>query len=148
MKFLSEQFIVCPALNKMMSDPTILPTVKIDLLTTAAGKEISESCHKTIHLIVRNKRTQYMLFIAASYDQVYRKAKNLAIMKLITTEPVSNEVKNKLVDLVKQNKDKVEFITETNADLIGGFILEIEDIRLDASVKNLLFQLRQKLIHS
>jgi len=148
LKFMTEQFLACPSLNKMMSDPTVSPAVKIDLLTTAAGKEISDACSKAIHLIVKNKRAQHMLFIAASYDKVYRKAKNMVIMKLITSEPANSEEKNKLVGLVRKNNNQVEFMTATNPDLIGGFILELEDLRLDASVKNLLSQLRQEFIHS
>jgi F-type H+-transporting ATPase subunit delta len=148
LKFLSEQFLACPSLQKTLVDPTISPSVKSELLTTAAGKEISDSCRKAIHLMVKNKRVFYIRFIAAMYDKVYRKAKDMVIMKLVTTKPASSEEKNKLVDLVKKKNDQVEFITETNDDIIGGFILEIEDVRLDASVKNLLNQLRLELIHS
>jgi F-type H+-transporting ATPase subunit delta len=148
LKALSEQFLALPLLKKTMDDPTVSSAVKIELLTTAAGKDISDTCRKALHLIVKNKRAHYIRSVALMYDKVYRKAKDMVIMKLVTTEPTSNEVKNKLVDLVKRNKEQVEFITETNEDLIGGFILEIEDLRLDASVKNLLNQLRLDLIHS
>ena len=147
LKILSEHFRALPLLKTTLADPTISPAVKIDLLTTAVGKETSNTYKQAIRLIVKNKRSHYVQSIALMYDTVYRKAKNMVVMKLVTTEPASNEVKNKLVDLVKKNIDKVEFITETNADIIGGFILEIEDLRLDASVKNLLNQLRLALIH-
>ena len=148
LKNLSEQFLAVSGLQKSLNDPTISSSVKIDLLTTAVGKEISDTYKKVIRLIVKNKRAHYMKSIALMYDTVYRKAKSMVIMKLVTTEPASNEVKNKLVDLVKQDIDQVEFITETNADIIGGFILEIEDLRLDACIKNQLNQLRLELIHA
>ncbi|MDR0796570.1 MAG: F0F1 ATP synthase subunit delta [Tannerella sp.] len=147
LKFLSEQFLSCPSLQKALDDPTIPMTVKIDLLTTAAGREISETCKKVLHLIVKNKRVHYLQSVALRYDKVYRKAKDLVIMKLVTTEPASSEMKNKLVDLVKKKNEQVEFNAKTDADIIGGFILEIDDLRLDACVKNLLNQLRLELIH-
>jgi len=148
LKILSEQFLALPLLQKTLDDPTVLPAVKIELLTTAAGKDISDTCSKVLHLIVKNKRAHYLRSVALMYDEVYRKAKDMVIMKLVTTEPASDDVKNKLVALIRRNNDQVEFMTETNTDLIGGFILEIEDLRLDASVKNLLNQLRLELIHS
>jgi len=148
LKSLSEQFLAVPELQKTLSNPTVSPAVKIELLTTAAGKDISDTCRRALHLIVKNKRTHYIQSVTLMYDKVYRKAKGMVIMKLVTTEPASNDMKNKLMALVKKNNDQVEFITEIKTDLIGGFMLEIDDLRLDASVKNLLNQLRLELIHS
>ncbi|MDR2231843.1 MAG: F0F1 ATP synthase subunit delta [Tannerella sp.] len=148
LSFLSKQFISVPRLSKTLDDPTVSPDVKIKLLTTAAGQDISDTCDKAIRLIVKNKRTQYIQNIALMYDKVYREEKDLIIMKLVTTEPASDEVKGKLVDLVKKHSNQVEFVTTVDKDMIGGFIVEIDDMRLDASVRNILKQLRLELIHS
>ena len=145
---LAEQFPSIPLLQKTLDDPTIPAAMKTEILTTAAGNDISDTCRKVIQLIVKNKREHYIRPVALMYDLVYRKAKNMVVMKLVTTEPANSDVKKKLVDLVKKNHDQVEFITETNEDLIGGFILEIEDLRLDTSVKTLLNQLQLELIYS
>jgi len=147
LKILSEQFLAVPALKRVLSDPTVSSAVKADVLTTAAGKNISNTCRQVIRLVVKNGRTHYMQSIALMYDKVYRKAKNRVILKLITTEPASDEMKNKLVDLVKNNDVQVDFEAKTDKDIIGGFILEIEDLRLDAGIRNQLNQLRLKLIH-
>jgi len=144
---LSEQFLAVPLLNKVLDDPTVSPDVKIDVLTTAAGKKISDTYLQVIRMIVKNGRERYMQSIALMYDEVYRKAKNRIIIKLITTEPASGEMKSKLVNLVKKDEKQVDFVAKTDDDIIGGFILEIDDRRLDASIKNQLNQLRLELIH-
>jgi F-type H+-transporting ATPase subunit delta len=66
---------------------------------------------------------------------------------LITTEPASADIKNKLVELIKKKNEQVDFQTKTDNEIIGGFILEIDDLRLDASIKNQLNQLRLEFIH-
>ena len=147
LRILAEQFPAVPILRKILDDPTVSSDVKIDVLTTAAGKEISDTCRQVIRLIIKNGRAHYMQSIALMYDKVYRKAKNRVIVKLITTEPASNEMKDKLVDLVKQNDEQVDIVEKTEKDIMGGFILEIEDIRLDASIRNQLNHLRLELIH-
>ena len=147
LKILSEQFLSVPTLKKVLDDPTVSSTVKTEVLTTAAGKEISDTYRQVIRMIVKNRRAHYMQSIALMYDKVYRKAKNRVILKLITTEPVNEDVKNKLVNLIKKNKEQVDFAAKTDDGIIGGFILEIEDLRLDASIKNQLNQLRLELIH-
>jgi len=144
---LSEQFTAVPLLNKVLDDPTISQEMKIGVLTTASGKTISDTCRQVIRTVVKNGRERYMQSIALMYDEVYRKAKNRIIMRLITTEPASDEMKGKLVDLVKKDEKQVDFVAKTDDDIIGGFILEIEDIRLDASIRNQLNQLRLELIH-
>jgi len=147
LKILSDQFLAVPMLKNVLNDPTVSPAVKIDVLTTAAGGKISDSCRKVIRLVIKNGRAHYMQLIALMYDKVYRKAKNKVIVKLVTTEPASAEMKNKLVDLIQYKNEQVDFMAQTDTDIIGGFILEIEDIRLDASIRNQLNQLRLELIH-
>ena len=147
LRILSERFFSVPMLNKALDDPTVSSAVKIEVLTTASGQKISDTCEQVIQLIVKNGRAHYMQSIALMYDKVYRKAKNRVILKLITTEPVSGEMKQKLIDLVKKNDEQVDFVAKTDKDIIGGFILEIEDIRVDACIKNQLNQLRLELIH-
>jgi F-type H+-transporting ATPase subunit delta len=88
-----------------------------------------------------------MQSIALMYDRVYRKAKDKVIMKLITTEPAGNDMKSKLVALIGKREEQVDFAAKTDEDIIGGFILEIDDLRLDASIKNQLNQLRLELIN-
>jgi len=147
LKVLSDQFFAVPMLNVVLNDPTVSPAVKIDVLTTAAGGDISNSCRQFIRLVIKNGRARYMKSIALMYDKVYRKAKNKVIVKLVTTEPASDEMKNKLVHLIKYKNEQVDFVAKTDEDIIGGFILEIEDLRLDASIRNQLNQLRLELIH-
>jgi F-type H+-transporting ATPase subunit delta len=146
-RILSEQFLAVPLMKSVLDDPTVSQAEKINILTTAAGKTISDTYLQVISMIVKNGRTRFMQSIALMYDKVYRKAKNRVILKLITTEPASEDVKKNLVRLVNKNNEQVDFIAKTDEDIIGGFILEIEDIRLDASIKNQLNQLRLELIN-
>jgi F-type H+-transporting ATPase subunit delta len=147
LKTLSEQFIAVPLLRTVLDDPTVSRETKIDVLTTAAGKNAGDTYKQVICTIVKNGRERYMQSIALMFDKVYRKEKNRVILKLITTEPASDEMKGKLVDLIKKNNEQIDFEAKTDDDIIGGFILEIEDLRLDASIRNQLNQLRLELIH-
>lgn len=149
LKMLSEQFNTVPMLKKVLDDPTVSSVEKIKVLTTAAGKEISDTCKQVILLIVGNGRAHYMQNIALMYDKVYRRAKNIVVIKLITADAASAETKKELVNLVTKDKNEtVDFAAKTDAGIIGGFILEIEDLRLDASVKNQLNRLRLELIQN
>ena len=52
----------------------------------------------------------------------------------------------RLAELMKaQGLTQVDFKTEVNPDLIGGFIVQVEDKRLDASIASQLKQIQKEL---
>lgn len=80
-----------------------------------------------------------MQFMANSYITLYRKQKNVIRGKLITAAAVSGETEQKMRQMVESNTNgTVEFETEIEPDIIGGFILEYDTYRMDASVKSKL----------
>lgn len=80
-----------------------------------------------------------MQFMANSYITLYRKQKNVIRGKLITAAAVSDDTEQKMRQMVESNTNgTVEFETEVEPDIIGGFILEYDTYRMDASVKSKL----------
>ena len=78
-------------------------------------------------------------FMANSYVTLYRKQKNVIRGKLTTAARVSADTAQKMRALVESNtQGTVEFETEVDPDIIGGFILEYDTFRMDASVKTKL----------
>ncbi|MDR0541993.1 MAG: F0F1 ATP synthase subunit delta [Dysgonamonadaceae bacterium] len=139
MQLLAGNFSKFPALRKVISDPTVTAEQKIRVLTTACGVRVNETLQQAIRLVVKNNRSSYMENIVRMYGEVYRKAKGIVTARLITVEPADDKIKKELLPIVAQiASGTVNFQTRTDSDIIGGFILEIEDMRLDASVKEQL----------
>jgi F-type H+-transporting ATPase subunit delta len=139
MQVLAKNYAEHPALRKVMSDPTVSPEQKVNLLTTACGIHINKTLQQAVRMVIENGRGNYMENIALMYSEVYRKAKGIVIVHLTTVDPATEKTKEALIRVIpKEDGEQIEFRTETDPDIIGGFILEIEDKRLDASVKNQL----------
>ena len=80
-----------------------------------------------------------MQFIANSFISLYRKHNNLIRAKLTTASALDSATEAKLRRLVESKTNGVvEFTTEINSDLIGGFVLEYDTYRMDASVRTQL----------
>jgi len=78
-------------------------------------------------------------FMANSYVTLYRKQKNVIRGKLTTAVAVAPATEQKMRRMVEsRTQGIVEFETEVNPDIIGGFILEYDTFRMDASVKSKL----------
>ncbi|MDH8702219.1 F-type H+-transporting ATPase subunit delta [Dysgonomonadaceae bacterium PH5-43] len=146
MNVLNQNFEKFPNLQKALIDPTVTNDKKIKLLLTACGIKINPVLEKSIAMIVENGRADYMANIALKYVELYRKAKSITIVSLTTVDTSGEEIEKALLDIIpKKENDTIEFHTKDDSSIIGGFVLEIGDKRMDASVKTQLNQLKLDL---
>lgn len=139
MMTLSQAYVDVPQLRKTIGNPMISAEDKKKVLLSACGAKPTELTEKFLSLVLQEKREEALQFIASSYITLYRKQKNITHGKLVTATAVSPATEEKLRDMVVQRtKGTVEFLTEVDPDIIGGFILEYDTYRMDASVKNQL----------
>jgi F-type H+-transporting ATPase subunit delta len=116
------------------------------LLLTAAGQKPSDLMKAFISLVLKEDRESVMQFIANSYVTLYRQQKNVIRGRLITAAAVSPETEQKMRQMVESKTNgTVEFESQVNPDIIGGFILEYDTYRMDASVKTKLNSILTKL---
>jgi F-type H+-transporting ATPase subunit delta len=87
-----------------------------------------------------------MLFIAHSYIKLYREKMKLVVGKLILPTAVSEALKEKLQKLIEAKVNcKMDFQIEEDPTIGGGFILEYDTYRLDASLRTQLKQILKEL---
>jgi len=143
----AENFFRLPELGKALKDPTISAEQKLEVLLTACGNAENETLRQAIQLVLKNGRMDYMENIALVYEEQYRKSKGIVIAHLTSVEPANENAKKELINVIsKITQNQVEFHNQTNPDIVGGFILEIENNRLDASVRDQLNRLKLELI--
>lgn len=148
MSFMAEIFIKIPALQKAMSNPSLTKEQTTELLNNACGTDIvlSKSTKRFNQLVVSKKRANLMMFIAYAYITLYRKAKHLIKGRLVVSKSVGEDVAKRMQSIVEARTDcKVDFEVLIDQNIGGGFILEYDTYRLDASVKSQIEKLRRAL---
>ena len=139
MQTLYKSYIDVPELRFTIDNPMLGKDKKKALLTTALGEKPTQLSQRFIALVLKEDRESTLQFMAASYITLYRKQKNIIRGKLTTATAVSPDTEAKMRKMVEQRtQGTVEFKTEVNPDIIGGFILEYDTYRMDASVKTKL----------
>jgi F-type H+-transporting ATPase subunit delta len=139
MQTLAKSYIDVPALRQTIDNPMLSKEAKQLLLTTASGQLVSQLTQSFIALVLKEDRENMIQFMANSYVTLYRKQKNVIRGKLTTAARVSAQTEQKMRQMVEsKTQGTVEFETEVNPDIIGGFILEYDTYRMDASVKSKL----------
>lgn len=146
MQLLSDSYIKVPELKFTIDNPMLSKEKKGDLLIAAIDGKPCELTKTFLRLVLKEEREGMMQFIANSYITLYRKQKKLIRAKLLTATTASDVSKQKLRKLVESKTNgTVEFETETDPNLIGGFVLEYDTYRLDMSVKSKLSSILSQL---
>ena len=139
MMTVAKSYLDVPALRHTIDNPMLSKDKKEALLIVAAGEKPCQLTKAFIALVLKEDRENVMQFMANSYITLYRKQKNVIRGKLTTAARVSAETEQKMRQMVESKTNgTVEFETEVNPDIIGGFILEYDTFRMDASVRSKL----------
>ena len=146
METLSESYIKVPELKFTIDNPMLSNEKKEKLLITASGEKLCDLTKTFFKLVLKEDRESIMQFIANSYLTLYRRQKKLIRAKLLTAVPVTPVIEQKLRKLVKSRTNgTVEFESEIDSNIIGGFILEYDTYKLDLSVKSKLNSILSQL---
>lgn len=134
----------------VLRSPVISPEKKMAILDAVVKSHISELTDSFIRLLIRKGRETNLPEIAGAFIDQYKKYKEIYSIKLTTAGPVSDEIKKEIVEKVKSQSDmkNIELTTEVNEDLIGGFVLEIGDTLVDASVAYDLNAIRKQFLNN
>jgi len=139
MQTLAASYIQVPQLRFTIDNPMLAKDQKQLLLETACGAVSCELTKQFIKLVLEEGRENALQLMANSFVTLYRQQKDITRGRLITATAVSPKAEAKMKQMVEtKTQGTVEFETEVNPDLIGGFILEYDTYRMDASVKSRL----------
>ena len=140
MQLLAKSYVDVPALRHTIDNPMLAKEKKQMLLHTAIGGERASALSKSfVALVLKEGRESMIQFMANSYVTLYRQQKNIILGKLTTATRVSATMEQKMRKVVEaKTQGTVEFETQVDPDIIGGFVLEYDTYRMDASVKSQL----------
>ena len=107
----------------------------------------SPNLSKLVSLMVKNHREKLLKSTLLVYQTSYRKRAGIVRVMVESATDLSDSPKQQIQDFIKRKfggKVEQEFII--NPNLIGGFVLTIDDLLLDKSVKGDIDKFRRKLI--
>ncbi|HVU99105.1 MAG TPA: ATP synthase F1 subunit delta [Puia sp.] len=123
-------------LVNLLRSPIVKADKKGKILSAIFTGKISPLTSAFITLLLRKEREGNLPEIASSFVGQYKIYRGISTAKLTTAVPVSDELRQAILQKLKteRNLQQVELDTEIRKELIGGFILEIGDLRMDSSV--------------
>jgi F-type H+-transporting ATPase subunit delta len=148
MIFISE---ICrfPETKEFLQSPIIPPSKKSSIFNKMLEGNVEVITLSLVDLVVKNGRENYLPAIARVFISETLKYKGITESVLTTAIKIDSKVRNQITDLISEVfSTKVELEEKIDTDIIGGFILRIDDKYIDASIRNRLRKIRKELLGS
>lgn len=149
MKILAAVWQELPDLKQALESPLLADRVKVGLLQKALSAEgENDVMVRFFRLVAAHHRLFLLGRIARAYIELWNKYNDIVRADLITVGEVGPELSKRLEELVQKavGQKKVELSRFYNPALIGGFIMQVEDLRIDASVRRELEYIKMNLL--
>jgi F-type H+-transporting ATPase subunit delta len=128
----------------MLKNPIIKHDKKRDILIKIFKGKVHNLTLAIFDIITKKNREAVLADIAIEFHNSYNKQKGIGKATLTTAVPLDTTIRQRFEEIVKQlsQKKQVELVEKVNGELIGGFILNVEDQQIDASIKSKLNALK------
>lgn len=144
---LAESLAHSKELHNALENPVLSKENKRKVILTASGINTSPVFQSFIDLVLRNNRESLLHSTVLKYEELYRKKNNILHGKLTTAVAVDKTTEEKLIKLVeKQITGTLELEKVVDPSILGGFLMEIDSVRWDASIKNQLNRIKSEYI--
>ncbi|HUQ64664.1 MAG TPA: ATP synthase F1 subunit delta [Flavitalea sp.] len=134
----------------VLKSPVISPEKKEAIIQGVTKGKISDLTFLFIRLLIRKGREMNLPEIATAFIDQYNEHEKIYRVQLTTASPVSDEVKQEIVNQVKKQTslNNIELTAAVDESLIGGFILQIGNTMVDASIAYDLNVIKQQFLNN
>lgn len=132
-------------LQMMLKSPIIHGDKKNAVLDAIFKDKLDVLTMAYLQLLVNKGREGYIPEITAEFDSQYKRLQKITSVTVITatelSDAVLSDLKKKLLDS-DVTSDNLEILTKIDPSLIGGFVLQFDNKRYDASIAHKLEELK------
>jgi F-type H+-transporting ATPase subunit delta len=130
----------------LTQSPVVKSEDKKEILRKIFASRISEQTMNFIEVLSGNKREKLLLDTTLVFDELYKKFNNIIAASITSATALSAKSREAIIAAIKASTNsQIELKESIDSDLIGGFVLQIEDKLLDASISGKLKEIKYAL---
>lgn len=132
-------------LRSVLNSPVVKHEDKQSIAKTVF-KSADKMLHGLFELLAENNRFDHLKWICQSYKHIYNQIHNIQEAHITSAIKLNDKTLKALKTKIKQiTGDSAQVTTEINEDLIGGFVLKLNDLQYDASISGQLRKIKRNL---
>lgn len=132
----------------VLRSPVINPDKKVAAISAVLGGKLKPLTLAFINLLIKKGREAFLPEIAPEFIRQYQSLKNIRTVMLTTALPIDESVKETIRTKVAAGipEYSIDMQVKVDPSLIGGFMLEMGDKLVDASVRRDLAEIKKNFL--
>jgi F-type H+-transporting ATPase subunit delta len=128
----------------MLRNPIIKHDMKRDVLHKLFKGKVHSLTMAIVDILTRKNREPLLPAIAHEFELQYNDYKGIGKATITTAIPLDAKLRGEIEKIVKElsHKKQIDLQEKIDANLIGGFVLNVGDRQIDASIKSKLKSLQ------
>ncbi len=133
----------------LLESPVIKTSQKEKLFQSIFNGKVDEMSLNFLKLIAENKREVHIPGICRNFLNLYRQDQGVKSAVITSAIPLNKDILTQVKSQLKQafNTD-VELEAKVKDELIGGFVLRVDDQQIDASLATQLRKVKEELLQT
>ena len=150
LRFIQQAFNENSDLVDAISHPVTLTSKKKNIIRALFEDKIQPVSLNFLLLILKNHREYYFNDIFRNVIDLYNESRGIKSVELTTAVKIGEQERKDIEQFVRKTfkAKEISFVEKVNPELIGGFIIQIEDQLLDSSVRRQLIKIRHDLMNN
>ncbi|HEY8687785.1 MAG TPA: ATP synthase F1 subunit delta [Chitinophagaceae bacterium] len=134
----------------VLKSPIIKEDKKNKIIESVTQERISVLTASFIRLLGAKSRESNLPEIISAFIEQYNVIKGIYKVKLTTAVEISEELKNNFINNIKASEGikNIELETSVDESLVGGFVLEMEGKKADASIRRDLNDVQKQFMNN
>lgn len=135
-----------PDFAKLLGTPAVAMGEKLDILEKTFKGKVSDITYNLLCVAAEKGRAAEIPAIAEDYRNRWNEKNNIAEVKVVTSEPLSDSLKAKLKAKLETVYNKKVVLDEAvDPSIMGGMVLRYGNTQIDGSVKSKLEALQKQI---
>lgn len=136
-------------LRVLLNNPVIPSHKKNNVLEIIFKGQIHEITQRFLDIITRKGRAAIIQEIADEFGKLFLDYQDILPVQVQTAIPMDESTREHLLDLLHRKLEKnIQLEEKVDPSMIGGLIINVDDLRMDASLRTKLRLLKQEMIES
>jgi len=132
----------------MLNNPVIHSSKKVEVFTALFNGKMEPISVDFLTLITKNNRANILPTIADSFIHLFKQHKGIVDVIITSAETLDAKTKATILEKVKSTVNgELSVVEKIDDSIIGGFIVNVEDKQIDASVASQLTNLKNILLN-
>ncbi len=134
--------------TNLLSSPIVDAKKKSDVFKALFETKMDKMSFGFLDLIVKNQREGLIAEIAEGFVKLYRKNKNILDVAVTSAVPLNEKTRAAIIAKINDKfNGTIELTEKVDPELIGGFVVRMDDQQIDASIASQLSNLKNILLN-